>query len=279
MLEELSAFTLAISKQATQYLLAFAAVGALTMAIIQTIKELTPARAWFHRREMKRWLAAGEETRTQISGAAGGKRARRTGGAADAGVDRLMLSNPFSGEASETSGAELCRRQLIMLATAGNAAALYALEIEKLAGQLNAAAALVADNPRKYPDLLRCLARHADKSDVEHLVENDPPEPDAKSDKQHREAVNRYLDRKVRVTHHIQRNIDGFQIATHYRWSWVLQLCSFGLSFVIAMVAVAYSVGRNVLDPATFWSSLPLALVAGFLAPIARDLVAIIRKP
>ena len=277
MLDELAKFTGAISSQATQYLLTFAAVGALTMAIIQTIKELLPVRAWFHRRELTRWLAAGLETRHTSSG----KRSRRLSLAADPAADRLVLSNPFTlpERPSDPEEVERCRLELITLATAGDAAALYALEIERLAGQLNAAAALVADNPGKYPDLLRCLARHADPADINYLVENDLPEPDGKSDKAHREAVKRYLDRKTRVTHHIQRNIDGFQISTHYRWSWLLQLCSFGLSVVIAMVGVAYSVNRNVFDRDTLWNSLPIALVAGFLAPIARDLIAIIRKP
>lgn len=281
MLENLTAFTVALRDRVVDYLLAFAAVGALTMAIIQTIKEMTPLRAWFHRRELERWLARGLYS--------GCQRIAQNGPASDEGksaaplkarADRLALTNVFASEPrTATSELEACRHQLIGLATAGDAAALYALESEKLAGQLNAASLVVADFPRKYPELLRCFARGADLQDVEGLLEGDPPaEPSAKAQKGRREAWARHLERKVRVTHQIQRSIDAFQIATAYRWGWMLQVASFCLSFAIAAAAVAIGDNTEGFSVVVFVNSLPLALVAGFLAPIARDLLAQLTK-
>jgi hypothetical protein len=47
---------------------------------------------------------------------------------------------------------------------------------------------------------------------------------------------------------------------------------------VIAVVAVTYGDDRPGFDAVTFFSALPVALVEGFVAPIARDLLALIRK-
>jgi hypothetical protein len=292
MLENLNLFTKAMTENAARYLIAFAAVGAMTMAIIQTLKEITPARAWFHRRELRRWLAHGvaAEAAGLVAMAASVEAnalspetpetnqepARTAGLVAD--VNRLALSNPFRREPTPSEGnskVERCRVQLIALATAGDAPALYALEIEKLAGQLGAAGAVVADFPKRYRVLLRCLARHADPDDVEELANgNPPPDHGSGTDKARQAAWNEYLERKVRVTHQIQRNIDGFQISTAYRWGWLVHLGSFAISFVIAWIAVVYTANRDGFDPSLFFSALPIALAAGFLAPIARDLLA-----
>jgi hypothetical protein len=175
MLENLTAFTVAISKRASDYLLAFGAVGALTMALIQTVKESTPLRAWFHRRELRRWPNPRSHTGhvadsppdsadelADRSNLRGEKRTRPKSDRRRGDVDQVAPSNPFrrgtAAADAPNNGAESCRSQLIALATAGNAAALYALEVEKLAGQLNAAAVIVADFPKQHPEL--CSASH-----------------------------------------------------------------------------------------------------------------------
>jgi len=62
-----------------------------------------------------------------------------------------------------------------------------------------------------------------------------------------------------------------------FRWKFILQLVSFGVSFVIAFLGVFRIDQGNHFLPAVL-----IGGMAGFLAPVARDLVAALqqlRKP
>lgn len=224
------------------------------MALIQTIKDATPARAWFHRHELTRWL----------------KHCLR--------AEHLALFQPRS-EASKSSkqnneAFDECQRELVALATAGNAPALYALDIEKMCGQISSASTIVVDFPQRFPLLLRCLAREADPADLRALVDDSPAPPGADDNQETRTAWNLYLESKTRVTHQIQRNIDGFQISTAFRWRFIVQSASFVISFLIALFATQK--GDVSLQGAG--SALVLALAAAFFAPVARDLLTQLSK-
>jgi hypothetical protein len=69
---------------------------------------------------------------------------------------------------------------------------------------------------------------------------------------------------KMRMAHQVQRSIDAFQISAFYRWKTGFQLASFGLCVFIATLATTGG------WPHRF----AIGLVAGFLAPVARDLQA-----
>ncbi len=243
-MQELFDFANDVANWVGRFLLAFAAIGALTMAIIETIKELTPIRPWFQRRALRQWLGLPPASQT----AAGSKKAI---------ADDATLE------------------QLIDLATAGDAAALFALDTERLAGQLNAAATLALDYPKEYRSLLKRLAPLATDTDMEalgkietvnleHVRQHDP------------KKFNELLGGKARISHQVQRRIDAFQISTSFRWKWWLQLASFAISFVLAAIGLEFGDDTTGFNWATFFGSLPVAVAAGFLAPIARDLIAVI---
>jgi hypothetical protein len=241
--DALTAFADATATWAASYLLAFAAIGALTMALIQTIKELTPAREWFHNRALERWVSR-------------------------------------SVKADKSGRAVSCIEELIALSTAGDRQALCSLEIERLAGLLASVGAVVVDFPIRHEALLRHLAAHADPKDIKSLLAmDDGGRAHMEAMRQHdRPRFDAFLDGKARVTHLIQRNIDAFQISTGFRWKWTLQVASFVISFIFATVALMYADDQPNFDWTTFGRSIPLALAAGFFAPIARDLVAVVDK-
>jgi hypothetical protein len=94
---------------------------------------------------------------------------------------------------------------------------------------------------------------------VEELQRSDSP--------QSRAQLERLAEAKARVTHQIQRDIDALQIAATYQWKFRFQIASFVLSFVLAILATTSSTWP--------WATrLFVAVSAGFLAPIARDLQA-----
>jgi hypothetical protein len=233
----------AASKGAVPYLGAVAAVGTITMALIQTAKDLFPLRRLFQRGRVLEWLAEG---------------------AVDA-------KTKFGGDVS----AGTAERDLIHLATDDDSSALYDLPIEQLCGQLNAAAQLALDYPNLHFDLLAVTASGAAAEDLQAL--RTPPPLPAKAGDMTPEllaAKTSYTDARNRVSHQVQRAIDALQISVGFRWKWSLQIASFVLSALIAGIA-DWIYGT---PPRSLVNILITALLAGFLAPVARDLMAALQK-
>lgn len=239
----------AIVSGSRSYLLALVGLGTLTMAVLQTIKDTTPLRRWFQRMEMRHWLQE------------------------QAGIACKNLKASVDSNEAE--------RQLILLATDGSEGAFYDLEIEKLCGQWNAANQIIIDYPELYPDLAASVAAWVSKVDYDKVLKGEnlealPPNAEAKLSIEHQRqraaARQEFLDARNRVLHQIQRSVDSFQISTSFRWKWHLQIASFVVSFLFALFAMVI-VGRFNLAVA-----LLSAAVAGFLAPVSRDLLAAVRK-
>ena len=238
----------------SSYLLALVGLGTLTMAVLQTIKDTTPLRRWFQERQMSKWLKE------------------------HASVASKNLYVKVNIAAAE--------RQLLVLATDGDARAFYDLEIEKLCGQWAAANQIIIDYPALYPDLAASVAARALKSDFDKLFARDLPDPlppnvearlDIEEQKRRSTGRQEFLDARSRVLHQIQRSVDSFQIDTAFRWKWQLQIASFGLSFLIAMIAMLIKSNWS-MHELHLAMAIISAAIAGFLAPVARDLLAAIQK-
>jgi hypothetical protein len=161
---------------------------------------------------------------------------------------------------------------LVRLATAGDSNSFFDLPIEQLCGQMNAGMQLALDYPKKHEELLRLMAASAEASDIDRVVESweadsprlddlTPPEKDA------------LIQARARVAHATQRAIDGLQIAAGNRWKLLLQIAAFSLSFLITTFAA--------LSGAAAWpaaSAVLYGLLGGFLAPVARDLLASLQQ-
>lgn len=226
-------FTHAVADHLTAFVAAMAAVGVLSMAIIQTLKDMLPLRNGYQRAFLRAWLA---------------RKHRAAGGGPD----------PHAAE-----------RDLVRLATAGDDKAFYDIPTEQLCGQIGAAMQVVLDYPGKHADLLRLMAALADREDVERLIAATAPAP---GEKRAQEEV----DARARVMHHVQRAIDGLQIAAGYRWKLYLQIASFGLSFLVTVIGVAMQPPG--LEAVQVPGIVLIGIVGGFLAPVARDLLAALQK-
>lgn len=227
-------FVQAVSDKAIALLLAIAGIGTLSMAVLQTIKELTPARRIFNERFIRQWFTA-----------------------------------------RHADLAETAEKQLILLATAGERHAFYELPIEQLCGQANAATQMVLEYPRKYEPLLRVLAAHADPEDVHVLLREPPPRPPGESSPRLQEEV----DARTRITSLVQRSLDALQIAASHSWKFRLQTFAFLLSYTFTIVGVfAFAPGNGRTSVRDFVATIIVGLAAGFLAPIARDLVATLQR-
>jgi hypothetical protein len=234
----------------TTFLLSVAGLGTLTMAILQAIKQGIPIRRWFQKYQMANWLKLHASVAKQ-----------------NLGLD------PCWTKAEE---------QIILLSTDGDAGAFYDLEIEKLCGQWNAAIQIVIDSPATYLDFFSCVAARASKTDFDEVMRRALPEPSpvtAEAKPTPEEQISRlprrqeFMDARYRVAHQVQRAVDSFQIKTSFRWKWMFQIASFALSFFLALSAMKISTHDTHIGQTLIW-----AAVAGFLAPVARDLLAAIQK-
>ncbi|MBW7933251.1 MAG: hypothetical protein H3C62_06460 [Gemmatimonadaceae bacterium] len=232
-------------------LAALSVIGVATMAIIQTAKDVTPLRRRFQESALRRWLQEGADEAN------------------------ATLGDAFPALQIQRVDAEVAQVQLVRLSVDGDEQALFSLSIEQMCGQMNSAVQVALDYPGRFPHLLLVAASNADPSDVRQLAFAERP---AFAEASSAENAGRVIiaDARNRVVHQLQRAIDGFQIRTSYEWKWRLQMSSFGVSVVLAWIAMWSWDGASGLTKLLV--IVCTALAAGFLAPVARDLTAALQK-
>lgn len=243
---------------------ALTGISVLAMAIIETVKGILPVHRWFnHHRVAKIWLVSNAK---RAEGTLGDQEVKRT--LEDENVRKIL--DPKLAEELRLGriDPENMLDKLVRLATAGDGKALLSLPAEQLAGQINAAAQVAIDYPEKYLDLLLCLASQADKSDFITIIK---PIPD-KSDPAFEEAKRKAVDARNRISHQVQRNLDGFQISLTYRWKLWNQIAAFVLSGILISLAFATYL-RQPLFGKKWFLYFVVGFIGGFVAPVAKDLV------
>ncbi|MFZ0334785.1 MAG: hypothetical protein WAN10_10100 [Candidatus Acidiferrales bacterium] len=228
-------------------------IGALSMALVQTAKNMLPLRRWFQRFHVENWLA---------------QRARATSAAPAVNLPQA-------------------KTDLVHLATAGDDRAFYSLPIEQLCGQINAATQVILDYPARHWDLLRCLASQSKLADLAAI---NPPDPAIQSarkallrkpaiqltDAEH-DQVDELVAARNRVSHQIQRAVDSLQISIGFRWKFWMQFFAILFSAILAAAALVIS-GRPLNSAHSIYFIVLAAIFSGLLAPVARDLVAAIEQ-
>jgi hypothetical protein len=240
----LSDFMDTIYKHAFPAATAMAAVGVLSMAVIQAVKDTSPIRSAFQKRFLREWLRRRSAHHFSSKGISG------------------LRQPPAEGKLAEVE------RDLILLATGGDDAAFYDLPVEQMCGQISAASQIVLEYPQRHELLFRLLAAQARPDDIGALLS--PPIAETEP------AVSTYRDARNRVTHHVQRSLDALQIALAFRWKFYLQLLAFATSFVIAATGIAMISSESAFSKIV--TAGIVGVVAGFVAPIARDLVVALQQ-
>ena len=277
---------------------ALGALGTLTMAVIQTIKDLVPALRWFQEAKTQHWLKINAAESAKVQN-------KKEGSPREIVKRRLEPQSSFARIAPELSqdlfppfnetdqdNALEAEADLLRLATAGNRTAFYDLPIEQLCGQMNTASQAVLDYPQRHVQLLKCLASLAEPDDISAFAEQ---EPRLRQEKLRRTSgrttdeemeLNRlqqhFADLRGPIANQIHRNIDAFQIDVGDRWKWYLRVASFLVSFGITAAAVHAGFGAQWIDSSSTLSELEniilIGLLGGFLAPVVSDIQAIVRQ-
>jgi hypothetical protein len=250
-----------------------AAIGSVSMALLQTIKNQTPIRNWYQRFRVRKWL-----------------RASIRGDFSESTLTRFLngVKIQFSGEKKarehERSLVNEVERNLISLATSGDKDAFYDLPIESLCDQIRKIVSIILDYPASHERLLRCLARGASSEDFKLLLaaEANSTDPGVQSKEAATAAYRRIAGAKSRILSQVRCSVDAIQIVIAFRWKLWLQVASMILSAVLGFITIhskLFGTNSDATDnTSTVGSSILIGFLAGFLAPIARDLLAAIEQ-
>jgi hypothetical protein len=256
-----------------KYLAALASLSLLTMALLQAAKNLFPIRRHFHRRRMRDWLLRRAELACEKFG-----------------PDRITAALQLIGTNNDNAVAKIANeseRQLIHIAADGDFYAFYNSEIEDLCSQFGGAVQTMVDYPSQAQGLLLVIVSSADKSDLDCILDNaetnkTPAEVPKEAEPSYAERLNyslsderqRRLDARNRVRVHAQRTVEAFKLSAGARWKLYLQVCSYLISALLTVIALAMTSQFN----KHLGRLLIISTIAGFMAPVARDLLAAIEK-
>ncbi len=182
---------------------------------------------------------------------------------------RTHLRKWFTHRCDDPKRCAKAESDLIALATDGDGDALFDLATKQLCGQMSAAAQVALDFPGEHSDLLACLTATKpealkDLLQVTGSLNRHFEALKQQAGTQPAPELEALATAKMRMAHQIQRSIDAFQISAAYRWKTYFQLASFAVSVVVAFLATTGGWPHRIA----------IGFVAGFLAPVARDLQA-----
>ena len=177
---------------------------------------------------------------------------------------RLFLNRAIVRRWLTTSGQVDAEAQIVKLSTGGNAYLLYSLPVERMAGQINAAAQIALAYPATYPTVITALAANSEPTDVDVVTGGQATAPSPQD----------YAEARNRVANMIQRNLDALQIRINGYWSRGLQVASVVVSVLLILVFLSPS-AVTVED---YLRVIIFAVIGGMVAPVAKDILSTLKK-
>lgn len=154
--------------------------------------------------------------------------------------------------------------EIVLLSTGGDALLLYRLPIERMVGQINAAAQIALAYPSTYRETIFALGQNADNHDLETVVNEDLKTENPQA----------YAEARNRVSNMIQRNLDALQLRINGYWSRGTQFAAIGLSTALIWIFVSPSV-ESPNEAARFFL---ISVAGGMVAPVAKDILGVLDK-
>lgn len=261
-----------------RYLGALAAVGALSMALIEAAKKLLDSRTKFQALRWTRWVM-----RTPLD--------RAIGGAPQPSHTRAMAeiiqlcTGVTAGEASSAAEELIDRGGHLGLGHAFHtvpAHALFALDLPRMMGSIQDAADIALASPTEYPHLYQVMTVGAKAEDVERWyadgssalvnIANLNPGPEE------RQAVKEHAERFARLRQIVKRKLDGFQLYTNDRWASWNQTAANAVGIVAMFLLLTWLQRNSITASISFPSLILFSLLGGILSPVAKDLVSALKR-
>ena len=280
--------------------IALAAVGVAAMAITDLVKHTLRLRKLFNVLSIRMWIQ-GPMLAPSGAGSLHGWPAAFL-------LRRRDTLSRFLKACRQDDQRECVWTQLSTLATSGDMQALHALKPAALMGQVAAASRVAVTSPTEYGELLQVLVGRGGRAELNALTAASQAleaakeevkqagaryrngmavleEGGATSEREAADVARQVLDDAkaveaekqavvdtalTRVTYFVERNIDAFQINLAARWERWNRVAAFGVSFALVLGFLSAKVGAK--------SALPIAVLAAFIAPVAKDVVTSLRK-
>ena len=261
-----------------RYLGALAAVGALSMALIEAGKKLLDSRTKFQALRWTRWMM-----RTPLDRAMAG-----AGPATHVKAMAQLIQLCTGVTAEEASGAAsnlIDNEGHLGLGHAFHtvpAHALFALELSRMMGSIQDAADVALSSPAEYPDLYQLMTVGAKADDVERwyndgssaLVSLADPNPTPEQ----RQVVKDHAERFARLRQIVKRKLDGFQLYTGDRWASWNQAAANGVGIIVMFVVLTWVQRNSIGASISFPTLIVFSLLGGILSPVAKDLVSALKR-
>lgn len=175
---------------------------------------------------------------------------------------------------------EKAEQDLVDLVAAGDRFAFYNSDIDQMCSQVKNGLTAVLDYPTLHEALISCLASKASKEDIKLLFH--PPHPDIflkaaqHSTPDEKEAIRQFAAAKTRVGVEMRCAVDAVQSSISFRWTRLMRLTALVLSAVVGVIAL--HLGARPGFAPSFGATVVIGLLAGFLAPVAKDLVSAVES-
>jgi hypothetical protein len=276
----------------TDFLLAYvgalAAVGALSMTLIEAGKKLFDSRTRFQALRWTQWIQRSPFETTLLPPSRTKSTAEKSGQSvsltlaygellqlctgvpraeADAAAERLLVE-----------GGHLPARHAF-LRSQFPAHALFALDLQHMMGSIQEGADIALASPRQNPSLYLLMTSGADPTDIRRWYDEGPesmvaiaePEP------QDRRAIKEHADRFGRLRQVVKRRLDGFQVYAGDRWaSWNQTVAN--IVGIVALFLILIWVKNTSPSAPGYLTIVFLSLFGGILSPLAKDLVSALKR-
>jgi hypothetical protein len=270
------------------YVGALAAVGALSMALIEAFKKLGDSRTRFQALRWTEWMqgSAFEERLVSARPQRPGDRPQLPLSRSTAYGELLQLCTGVPLEAG-IAGAErlFASRGHLLINHAFKRAdfpehALFALDLEHMLGSIQEAADVALSAPRETPSLYLLMTAGADPYDISEWYNRGPDSmiaiPDPKLDD--RKAVKEQADRFTRLRQIVKRKLDGFQVYAGDRWANWNQTAANLMGIAALFFILLWIKNDDPQGSPSYGMILVLSLFGGVLSPIAKDLVTALKR-
>lgn len=280
-----------------KYAVTLAALGALTMALIEAYKKLFSVLGKFQSKALRQWLQqdAIDESKAPALG--------KTRQNQHYVVPASAFARVQAGEQQQPYAWQDAYRELLHLTTGLNidakgeegvlgtsysrrvSSALFELDLARMMGQIQEAADAALNNPELYPNWFAFLTRGCSPEDRLEWLKAIGRHSGSNSTESESVDTKRLADVYGRIRLLMRRQLDSFQTVTSFRWreanqKWAIILGAILMGVVQIMVLVSQGWAFSI-NLSAFGHVVQVVLVSvlgGVLAPVAKDLVDALAK-
>jgi len=245
-----------------KYLAALAAVGALTMALIEAYKKIFDSRTTFHFNYIRGFIDNDQEAQ---------KTSKEI-------IEKMNHNYTFSDTLSELvhlmSGIEIGKARFIQDSDEEKLLTVFSLDVANMMGKIQDAVDASIDNPNRYPNLFIFATSGADTGDAatwmqlsqNPSVNTDPAMAKTRS------------DLYTRLHQLAKRKLDRLQLQLTYRWANLNQLYANGIGSVILLITLLWISRNEPMHTGDVLLILLASTIGGILSPIAKDMISWLQK-